>query len=93
MSMDRVKTLAEDVIVPLRLQIGEARVRDFEACIENLDIPDKSAEALRNLIGYCNIRVLGDIQVASLGSDDWLSRLERLSHACRRELKRHGADR
>lgn len=66
---------------------------DIDGLAHEAGDPAHSGDALNELIGYCNIRALGDTHVRTLGWFDWLKALRKLRTACKRARRRWPADR
>ena len=90
MEIPSVMHCARIVRNALRASGFQDDAKDLSQLISDLDRPDKVDAALRDLIERCHIKWLGDVNVQSVGWDEWSRMLDELRSACQGELKRRG---
>ncbi len=66
-------SLLELLLISGNLLFGT--IATLEDIVRDLDVPDLSEAALNHLIGYCNIRSLGNVHIKTM---NWLKQLEKL---------------
>lgn len=86
MSIERIKSLANEMANDLRNNNMSRYADSLLVAISLLDDPEKQVEALRTMEGACHVKAYGDLFLETLPGYEWPDKVSKLRLLCQAQM-------
>lgn len=86
MSIERIKSLANEMANDLRNNKMSRYADSLLAAISLLDHPEKQVEALRSMESACHVKAYGDLFLETLPGYEWSDKVSKLRSLCQAQM-------